>query len=734
MLERTRDATTLRYDIDEAQLSIHDANGVVFAGSPGVVLDGELVTPDGSEARSADATLDDSTPAVVHRCRRDGGEPVELRLELDTHPSGVVVTMELENESETAVTVDSFRIAGGNVEFGSDARVYRHGYQSWTPTGALPVGERFPPENEDAAPMMYDLATDGETRTSNYVTAVADGSRSLTLGFLDHDRYVTRFDIADDSTGVSGVTAVCPADGYRLARGETLTSSPLLADASRTVSDALAAWASAVGERIDARFLETVPTGWCSWYHYFTDVSEADVRENAEGLNEWGIPVALVQVDDGYTTAIGDWRSVNDDFSDMGALAADIESAGYTPGIWLAPFHVAADSAVATEHPEWLIADEDGPVGAGFRSGEYLYGLDATHPEVQTWLRETFHTVVHEWGYDYLKLDFLFAAALPGDYHDETATRADAYRTGLSIIRDVAGDETFILGCGAPIGPSVGIVDAMRIGPDVDPVWETPGESDSQPALKNAVRNTLNRQFTHRRLWLNDPDCQLVRTTTDLTDAERRAFAAVVALTGGLNVFSDAIEEIDDAGRNLLERTLPPARTGDVVGVGSEEFPDRLVCDHPFGDGATIAAFNWTDEPATVSVSPEEVGVSSPVAWDAFEERAVSLDGAGIERTLAPHDALLVHLSEPTDRPGVTGTRDALTGESGAIRSTSWDDGTLTIERADAPPVEALVSVPEGWSFDGEDLAGGEDGTRIFAVELEAAVTELTFSPPSELD
>jgi hypothetical protein len=35
-----------------------------------------------------------------------------------------------------------------------------------------------------------------------------------------------------------------------------------------------------------------------------------------------------------------------------------------------------------------------------------------------------------------------------------------------SLVREVMGDEAFLLGCGAPILPSVGLVDAMRVSPD----------------------------------------------------------------------------------------------------------------------------------------------------------------------------------------------------------------------------------------------------------------------------
>jgi len=43
---------------------------------------------------------------------------------------------------------------------------------------------------------------------------------------------------------------------------------------------------------------------------------------------------------------------------------------------------------------------------------------------------ETVSTVVDDWGFTYLKLDFLFAAALPGERYDAEATRIEAYRRG----------------------------------------------------------------------------------------------------------------------------------------------------------------------------------------------------------------------------------------------------------------------------------------------------------------
>ena len=62
------------------------------------------------------------------------------------------------------------------------------------------------------------------------------------------------------------------------------------------------------------------------------------------------------------------------------------------------------------------------------------------------------------------------------------------------LVAAKAGDDAFLLGCGCPLGPAVGVVDAMRIGADVTPYWSniidsTVGRGLHGLATRNAVRN-----------------------------------------------------------------------------------------------------------------------------------------------------------------------------------------------------------------------------------------------------
>ncbi|MBV8359425.1 MAG: hypothetical protein JO189_16030, partial [Deltaproteobacteria bacterium] len=189
---------------------------------------------------------------------------------------------------------------------------------------------------------------------------------------------------------------------------------------------------------------------------------------------------------------------------------------------------------------------------------KFAYALDPSHPEFTQHQEQLFHRLAHEFGYGYLKLDFLFAAAADGRRYDPNLTRAQTLRHGLKTIRRGAGDETFLLGCGCPLGPAVGVVDGMRIGPDVAPYWG----GDVEPGTRLAINAIIARSFMHRRLWLNDPDCLMLRVSeTRLSREERFALAAAIAVSGGMLLFSDDMSLLDEDSAKLFRM---------VAGIGME--------------------------------------------------------------------------------------------------------------------------------------------------------------------
>src|SRR3989441_8947438 len=301
------------------------------------------------------------------------------------------------------------------------------------------------------------------------------------------------------------------------------------------------------------------PTGWCTRSEWPGTIAEGDVIANLE------FSAATfdrrffrhIELDDGYQQAIGAWDP-NDRFPHGHAWLTDqIHARGFKAGLWVAPFGVAEGSGVPASQPDWLLRDASGPVVRETREawGGKIYALDGAHPKAQQWLFDLARRVVREWGYDYLRIDRLRWATV-GTAHYGGLTHAEAYRAGLGAIRDGLGTEALLLASGAPLQHAVGLVNCMRIGPDVDASW-----SGIQPPVRAAGL----RSFYHRSTWLNDPDCLVVRPP--LSQAAAEVWASIVAVTGGLTLFADNLPKLPPDRLPLLQRTLPVAP---VAGVAIE--------------------------------------------------------------------------------------------------------------------------------------------------------------------
>ncbi len=301
---------------------------------------------------------------------------------------------------------------------------------------------------------------------------------------------------------------------------------------------------------------------WCSWYSYYRGVTLDAMLENARLARQHNLPFDVFQLDDGFQSDLGDWFTASDHFGGHARdLPAGLNQLGFTAGLWLAPFLASPTSQLFADHPEWMLrGGDDKPLKVGHNWGGAYHALDTTHPQVLAWLRELAATA-RSWGYPYLKLDFLYGAALPGVRHDPSVGRAQAYRMGLQALRDGAGEDAFLLGCGAPLAGSVGIVDAMRTGPDVAPLWDEDSRrvwlgDATGPSARNALHTALSRWYQHP--WYQpDPDVAICRRELSLLSAtERHTIAAMLDVVGGLRASSDPIAMLDADGLALLRRCL----------------------------------------------------------------------------------------------------------------------------------------------------------------------------------
>lgn len=430
----------------------------------------------------------------------------------------------------------------------STARVHEEGWQSWSPSGSYALDATpYRPTNDNWATVCY--------RPGRTVPPGAFQGEGL-LALDPGDGSPVRLWAAPDPAAAVPSIRLTVQDGRAgiSADGPVTESSYSGPDG---IQGALAAWADALAVPAP----RPAPTVWCSWYEYFTAVTEDDIHENLHAMDTLDLPVDVVQIDDGYQSALGDWLTLSGRFRSRAALADAIRARGRRPGIWTAPFLVAPHSELAALHPEWLVRDAAGaPLHAGHNWNHDLYALDTTHPGARAYLTDVFATLRAE-GYDYFKTDFLYAGALDGVRHSG-GDALTAYREAIALIREAIGPDAHLLGCGAPILPSIGLFDAMRVSPDTAPHRRPEADDHSQPGQDAAEFTGAGRQWQHRRLWINDPDCLMARPAVET----RERWAAHVEATDGLMASSDRLLSLDEWGvattRRLLSFGHAPASGG----------------------------------------------------------------------------------------------------------------------------------------------------------------------------
>lgn len=657
--------------------------------------------------------------------------------------------------------LDVRRDSNGAVNLGAGPHrwsFYKHGWQSWSPTLARHVGDGVyinPGGAEYDRKHTPHPGSGTEDFQSEWFTVLhdRDGALSALLGFTDGRRALSDVALYLDGRTFRRLVATCYADGVSLEPGERFLSEPLLVAFADDPLALLEHYADRVAARMNPRVPARIPTGWCTWYYFYGENSAEDVRANVAQIRKHRLPLEYVLIDDGYQQAIGDWLAIDATKFPQGmkAMADSIRAAGLRPGIWLAPFGVSSESATYAAHPEWTLKHEDGsPVVAWQHWGVDIYALDLTRADVLDWIAHVFRVMSEEWGYDLFKIDFVFAGAMEGIRHDLAVTRAESYRRGIERIRQVIGDR-FLLGCGAPQLPSVGVVDAMRIGPDVAFNW-TPIWADlSAPAVVNAVRNTAARYFMHRRWWLNDGDCVLVRMRGDQSDLvlnEMRTLVTCIALSGGLTLDSDNLPTIRPGRLKYLRMALPPSEVAArPVDLFANENPryQVLAVEKPWGRWWIVSLMNWRDKTTKTEVTLRELGLPEGEyhVYNFWRQRYVGVRSDKLSfRRHQPHESIVLCVRPVSDRPDLlTSTFHVTQGAAeiaGIQRIVHGPNGqTLRVDmrKAGVQRGQLVFTAPTPWRASEARVDGRKGPFRVLASGLvavrfrlkEAALVEVDF-------
>ncbi|MDD5502021.1 MAG: alpha-galactosidase [Candidatus Thermoplasmatota archaeon] len=538
------------------------------------------------------------------------------------------------------VTVSAIRPFDANPDYGSaigftapegTVLTLMNGYSSWEYSGVVRVlGTEA---NQD---LMYDqnYGASVSNGTSYWVQCIYDelSGKSYVAGALTAEKWKTTVSYKSTPDFQSSWAVQCGGTGEKVALnpGAEIQSDLIYVKSSNDKLQDMEEYGVLAGKAMNARHVFGPPMGWCSWYYYFDTITEQCILDNANALKGLtNVDYEYVQIDDGWQKLWGDW-TVNEKFPNgMDGIAKKIHDMGFKAGIWLAPFLMNPNAPFAVAHPDAFIKSESGSyLTYNADDGSAHWCLDATHPEAQKFLQEVF-TNVHDWGYDYIKIDFLFAGAYEGVHYDNTKTGTEALRIGLQIIREAMGNDSYIDGCGAPILPGVGIFDGNRIGGDVFLgmsgyafmnwfwlIWE--------------CRNIAARYYISSNFYHNDPDVIVVRDP--YTADEAKSLATACVLCGGVTMLSDNLPELSAERLALLNNK----EVYGLIGSGKSAIPIDLFSHAdlsipmfvvlgntyrptfselpqiwylPLDDGTcAVAIFNWDTNPNYITLNLADIG------------------------------------------------------------------------------------------------------------------------------
>lgn len=598
----------------------------------------ELLTAKGKAEFSF--TSQEQTENSISLTYHDHSQKLELSVVFSLLPEKAFLfqKMILKNQGDETVIVRRFlfsQVSEGNLHFSENQAVqtafYSNGWQSWSPSGTWQAGQkqvrsRLKPF---AHPMIYNPGTPltkAESEfSSDMFAAILDHQAQvgLIVGFLSQkEQFGSILSTLHPEPDLK-IWANC--DDLQLMPGKTLQSDSLVWQFFDTQNpEPFKAYFEAVSAENQVRQRMETPVGWCSWYYYFQKISPEIIRTNLRAVQNTQdqFPLDVFQIDDGFEQDVGTWDKFQPIFPDgLKPLSQEIQNAGYQAGVWLAPFIVQRDSELVKNHPEWLLKTKNGQrANSGFVWNNLGYALDLTIPEVEDFVRQTIRRAVSDWQFPYLKLDFLYAAALDCNYSNPIYTRAQVLRKGLQIIREEAGEEAILLGCGVPIGSGIGIFDMMRISADVSPDWAPKflglkrifRNEPNMPSAKNAIQNILSRSIMEPHLWVNDPDCMLVREDSNLSLPEVQSLATAISITGGAVLISDDMSKLSAERLKLAASLLPalPAKPH-VRDLFSQNMPSQISQDlqNAHGEWKLIALFNWQDQAADLQLNLKDWGI-----------------------------------------------------------------------------------------------------------------------------
>lgn len=529
--------------------------------------------------------------------------------------------------------------------------------------------------------------------------------RGLVFGWLTDLKANGRI-VAKCAEGSAIVTPTLDYGKCRVKPGMAMPTEVLVIGVFDDCRKGLEAYADAIAKEHRIRLPRQI-AGYCTWYAeepYGWGGDEKSTRQFAElvdrhGLKKWGFD--FFQIDDYWqdgelSNGPGkNFTKVRADGpypSGMQATFDNLSAHGIRPGVWFMPFVGTHDGAWWQDKQDLFLRTADG------KPYETVWGgtvLDMTNPKAVDYLKSVTRRICDEWHCRYIKYDGMWTAlgcklgagardGLQADdfgeqaFSDPSMTGVEAYRAGVKALREAAGKDTFVLACNLAqstrgMGPSYGLVDAMRVGGDNGP-WERRWMIGVEPSF--------TRWFFNGRVWYNDPDPVYVRDARAVGKA--RLMASWTSVGGFFYNFSDWLGNLSEERLEILRRTMAPHGCRNVrpVELFEKATPNTW---HLERDGYNVFAFcNWnTKGELAVDYAPAYAGLEKDTSYAAFDywnDRFLGVIRNKVALTVPSTDCRVISMKAfDGTKPVLLSTSRHVASPVFDVTGETWDEATKTL-------------------------------------------------------
>ena len=395
-----------------------------------------------------------------------------------------------------------------------------------------------------------------------------------------------------------------------------------------------------------------------------------------------------------------------------------------TAGIWWMPFARNHQDPEYKDRQDWFAYRTN---GKPFETNWGGTSLDLTNPKVQNHLKHVSKTL-QGWGFNYFKMDGLWTGTVTEQIYINDGYKNDsignckplynpyipqiqAYRNGLRLIRKATNGKVFFSGCAVSqnmrsFGASIGLVDAMRIGPDFN--------HDGQSIRTGAIRAS-RLYFLNGRVWWNDPDpCPIRESGNSAVDAASKGIGSItrarllpsfVALSGQFFLSSDWLPNLSLERLEILKRCMA-SHTGVArpVDAFSKALPSIwLASDSKTGtERNVIGLYNWKLTPQTIQCDLVWAGLkakSGYYAFDFWNNRPLNDIDTLISEDLMAESCKIIAVRAKTNHPVVVSTSQHVTQGMIDLVKEDWNKNILFGESkiiADDPYEIRIAGINDG--------------------------------------